>query len=201
VHELGCDALPGRHAVGSLVGATRAGRRAPGPNRLATGMVRRIALGSIFVVAAAAGPGPAAGHEGDGRAEVLPAQVAAGEPLTVRGADLTPGAMAEVRLVTAGGGIPLGATTVAEDGSISLEVVVPTDVAARYYELHVSDATGLELAGYVEVVAEDSAGGTPGAAESAGPPGWILWAAGGLALAVAVAAAASSGSRDRRRRI
>jgi hypothetical protein len=198
VHDLGCDTLPGGHAVGSHVDATPAERRAPDPDRGAARMLRRITLGSIAVVAAASGVGPAAGHEGDGRAEVLPAQVVAGERLTVHGADLTPGATAEVRLVIAGGDIPLGSTTVADDGSVSLQVVVPTDVAARYYELHVTDATGLELAGYVEVVVTDSADGT---ADSAGPPGWIPWAVGGVGLAAVVAAAASRGSRDRRRRI
>jgi hypothetical protein len=136
-------------------------------------------------------PPVASAHEGDGRAEVLPAQVAPGDRVTVLGIGLAASSAVVVELVTASGLLHLGSGTTDADGAMSIEVTLPPGTAPRYYELHATDANGFVLTGYVEVLG-------PNVAETAGPgvPGWLPWL--GLAAA-ALGAAVLVGSVLRRR--
>ena len=146
-------------------------------------------MGVAAVAASMVVPGAASAHEGDGRAEVIPAQVAPGEAVTVVGDGLAANSGVKVELVAAGGTIALGTGMSDADGGVTIEVVVPSDVEARYYELHATDATGHALAGYVEVLPSD-AQRPDGAAEATTPaastgPAWAALAA----VAAAVLAA------------
>jgi hypothetical protein len=135
-------------------------------------------------------PESASAHGGDGRAEVVPAQVAPGGRVTVLGTGLSATSTVEVELFTSTGMQQIGAGTTDADGGLMIEVMMPADAVPRYYEMHVTDASGLVLTGYVEVVApqEDVAGGMD-------VPAWLTW--GGLAAAAAGAAVLAASRRRR----
>jgi hypothetical protein len=151
----------------------------------------RLVLATIFGIGLLGFPSVASAHEGDGRAEVLPAQVAPGDRVTVLGVGLAASSAVDIELVTASGLRHLGSGTTDAEGAMSIEVTLPPGTAPRYYELHAADATGFVLTGYVEVLG-------PVVAETAGPsaPGWLPWL--GLAAA-ALGAAVLVGSVRRRR--
>lgn len=143
-------------------------------------------------------PGTASAHEGDGRAEVVPAQSSPGGEVTVHGTGLTAGGVARVELATADGARSLGSGAVAEDGSISVAVSLPDDLAARHYELHLVGVDGLELVGYVEVIADESPEDAPGPIEAGWGP-WLVGVIAMLAMAIAIAIVVAGRPRSPRR--
>ena len=160
-------------------------------------MGRRPALAFAAVLAAFVAPAAVVAHDGDGRAEVVPAQVAVGESVTVLGGGLTASSEVEVALVTAGGSLPLGGGQTDSAGALSIEVDIPSGVEARYYELHATDASGLSLAGYLEVVQSGSNAGDGADAAARRGSSTLEWVA-GAAFAALVAVAALVALRARR---
>lgn len=153
-------------------------------------MSGRLAVIAILGLALPGLPESASAHEGDGRAEVVPAQVAPGERVTVFGTGLSATSAVEVELSTSTGMQQIGTGTTDADGGLMIEVTMPADAAPRYYEMHVTDASGLVLTGYIEVLGSqaESVGGV-------GVPDWLPW----LVLGAAAAAAAVFAASRRRR--
>ena len=147
----------------------------------------RSALAIAVVLAAVIVPAAVLAHDGDGRAEVVPARVEVGDSVMVLGGGLTAGSKVDVALVTGGGALPLASGLADAAGDLSIEVDIPNGLEARYYELHATDATGLSLAGYLEVISSGSTDGNGAeAAAGAGPMslGWVVVAAAAVTLVV-----------------
>ena len=192
MHDVGCDSLPGRDPVAEADDATGPGARRPA--LVTFTVMRRIARASFLSLIMVGLPSNAAAHDGDGRAEVLPAQVAPGGSVTVAGIGLSAGSEVHIGLVTGSGILDLGTAMADGAGDLRAEIVMPADLPSRYYELHATDNTGFELTGYVEVF-DPTANDDPARGAEQGWPAWAPWALGAL-LAVVVVFAAS-----RRRRV
>lgn len=186
--------MPGRH----LSPHHRSLRRPPHRNdegRAERPGPRGIALLAVLVGATmwVAWPSTAAGHDGEPAVDVLPNRAQPGDAVRLVGDDLQPGAMLELRLLTADGELELGSSEVTSEGHVDTTFTVPS-LDARIYELRVTDAAGLAISTYLTIPGSDDLAPDP-------PAGGFLPAIVLGIVGLAVLVVALTGTSGRRRQV
>jgi hypothetical protein len=98
-----------------------------------------------------------AAHGGGPVVEIIPTEALAGDPVLIYGENLDPGAAVRVALSVAAGEHVLGSFECDGDGHLVAEVVLPTGLEPRAYEIRLTTDRGIVVTSLITVVGAEPA--------------------------------------------